>query len=121
MNRISTTTLKHTDMKENKQRLRNENLTFTRHAEIRSQQRGIPKIVAQLLYGYGERNHHKNGVVYTLNRRALSRLENELSRRQFQEIAKYSECYIVVSRAYEIITVGYRKMRFKHNKKRSRR
>ena len=115
MNQIYITARKHMDTKENKQRLRNEILTFTRHAEMRAQQRGIPKNVAKLLYGYGARNHRKNGVVYTLNKRALYKIEKVLDKRQFQEVAKYSECYIVVSRDYEIITVGYRKRRFKHN------
>ena len=113
MNQIYITTHKYMDAKENKQRLRNENLTFTHHAEIRAQQRGIPKSVVKLLYGYGARNHHKNGFVYTLNKRALRRLEKVLDKRQFQEAAKYSGCYIVVSRNYKIITVGYRKIRFK--------
>ena len=115
MNQIYITARKHTNTKENKQRLRNEILTFTRHAEIRAQQRGIPKNVAESVYQYGVRQHHKGGHVYTLNKKSLCRLENTLSKRQFQEAAKYSGCYIVVSRDYEIITVGYRKMRFKDN------
>ena len=126
MNQIYITARKHTNTKENKQRLRNENLTFTRHAERRAQQRGIPKSVVKSLYGYGVRNHHKNGVVYTLNKRVLRRLENALSKRQFQKVAKHSKCYIVVSPDHYIITVAHRKKRFKdniagHPKKRSSR
>ena len=84
----------------------------TRHAEVRSQQRGIPPMVDQLLDLYGEEEHDGHGaVVLYLSKQSIRPMERDLGRRPVARFAEWFDAYKVKSTDGLTITVGHRSRR----------
>lgn len=82
----------------------------TLHAKVRSQQRGIPPIVVDLVRLHGAHNYdHRGGVVRYLNKRARRSIEKELGSQVMRRLSEFMNVYVVesaVGRA--VVTVGHR-------------
>lgn len=87
-------------------------LRFTKHAESRCQQRGIPRAVVQVLYRFGKRTYNEGAEVYFMNKVSRQRAENDLSKEEFKEVQKWFDVYIVIESSL-IITVARRSKYFK--------
>lgn len=83
---------------------------YTRHAEERAQQRGVPHLVTDWLLNYGERTFDGHGgVVRHFTRRSVRRMEREMGGAPVRRLSEFLRCYLVQS-AHDgtIVTVGKR-------------
>ena len=87
-------------------------LRFTKHAESRCQQRGIPRAVVQVLYRFGKRTYNEGAEVYFMNKVSRQRAKNYLSKEEFKKVQKWLDVYIVIESSL-IITVARRGKCFK--------
>jgi hypothetical protein len=86
----------------------------TRHAYIRSQQRGIPPMIDQWLDLYGREEYAENGVVIVyLCKDSIRSLEKDLGKRPVSRMSEWFNAYKVRSTAGDTITVGFRRNRIK--------
>lgn len=84
----------------------------TRHAEIRSQQRGIPPMVDQLLDLYGQEEYGGHGTVTIyLSKCSIRNMERDLGRLPLSRLAEWFDAYKVKSTDGQTITVGHRTRR----------
>ena len=85
------------------------NLTYTRHAETRCQQRGISKEAVSLILDYGRTKHdHHGGVVHYLNHKTRQSLSNQSSEVK-AKLDKQLQIYVVTSaKSGQVITAGHR-------------
>lgn len=84
--------------------------TYTKHAEVRSQQRGIPAVVSDWLIAYGDEEFDgRGGVIRYFSSTGIRQLENEVGEKQVKEKSEYLRCYLVQANdTGSIITVGKR-------------
>ena len=79
------------------------------HAKARSQQRGIPRFIDELLDRYGLDEHVGDGrTVRFFNKVALRRMEREMGRPIVAQFARWFDCYKVVGADGGAITIGHR-------------
>lgn len=84
----------------------------TRHSSIRSQQRGIPPLVVDLLIKFGCRQHDQSGAeILYFDRRARKRIESYVGG-LIGRLNEHLDSYVVVD-GEQIITAG---IRYKHIK-----
>jgi hypothetical protein len=85
-------------------------LTYSQHASIRTQQRGIPTEVTSLLVDYGrEAFDGHGGVVRYFTPQTIRMMEHDIGSIKVKRMAEYLRCYLVQSSDDgEIITVGKR-------------
>lgn len=71
---------------------------YSRHAQIRAQQRGIPPLIDQLLdlYGHEEYDGH-GGVVLYLDKASIRRMERDMGREPVRKLAEWRNAYKVRS------------------------
>lgn len=82
---------------------------LTRHASVRAQQRGIPRLVVDWLEAYGEEMHDQDGtIILHFSKRSRRRLERDVGREPVRRLSNYLRCYVVVSNDGAVITVGHR-------------
>jgi hypothetical protein len=97
----------------------------TKHAEIRVRQRGIPLVVVEWLVSYGSSHFdHHRGLVFYFDSRSRAALRTAIDGAALARHSEHLDCYVVVSTNGEVITVGHRTRRFRHdsvNRPRSRR
>ena len=79
---------------------------FTRHAEVRCQQRGIRQEVVQTLLVYGRQGHRHGAEVYFMDREARMRARAGLGKRSYAKVADRLNAYLVVADDGGIITEG---------------
>ena len=86
------------------------NLTYSQHAAIRTQQRGIPPEVASLLVDYGrEIFDGQGGVVRYFTPKSIRTMSNDVGQATVKKMSEYLRCYLVQSSEDgAIITVGKR-------------
>lgn len=91
-------------------------MKLTKHAQQRSQQRGIPPIVMDLLTKFGREEWCGKGMVrYTMDKDTRRYLRSYAGKSVYAAIEPYLDCYTVVSEdADKIITAAHRFKRFKH-------
>lgn len=89
-------------------------MNTTAHASIRSQQRGIPPLVVDLLLQFGCREHDHSGaeIVY-FDRRSKKRLESYAGG-LIGKLSEHLDSYAVLADG-EIVTVGARFKRINHH------
>lgn len=90
---------------------------LSRHAEIRSQQRGIPLGLVDLLLDFGQERHVGNGAtVLSFPKRVRERLRRNLPRTMYASISSKLDVYAVVGDRGNIMTLGhrYQHLRCKH-------
>lgn len=95
------------------------NQQFTRHAQIRSQQRGIPARVSEMLLSYGEEHYDGRGaVIRYFSRRSRQYLRDDLGIEAVKRFSEHLRAYLVEGvHDGSIITVGLRhanKRGFRH-------
>jgi hypothetical protein len=86
------------------------NKSFTYHATIRSQQRGIPPLVSNWLLDYGDEIYDGHGgVVRCFTPNSIRLMERELGRTPLKRMSEFLRCYLVQSATDgAVITVGKR-------------
>ena len=86
------------------------NHQFTRHAQIRSQQRGIPLQVSEMLLAYGEEHFDGHGaVIRYFSRRCRQYLRGDLGAEAVKRLSTHLRAYLVQdARDGVVITVGLR-------------
>lgn len=89
-------------------------MTATAHAHIRSQQRGIPPLVVDLLLQFGRREHdHRGAEIVYFDRHSRKRIESYAGG-LISKLSEHLDSYAVVANG-EIITVGSRLKRINRN------
>lgn len=89
-------------------------MTATAHASARSQQRGIPPFVVDLLFQFGCREHdHAGAEILYFDRRAKKRIEGYVGG-LIGKMSDHLDSYAVVS-GETLITVGTRYKRINRN------
>jgi hypothetical protein len=83
---------------------------FTKHAEIRAQQRRIPPLIDSWLSDFGEEEYDGHGaVIRYFSRRSIRNLEWAFGCEPVRCLARYLNAYKVEnSRNGRVITVGHR-------------
>lgn len=88
--------------------------TYTNHANVRSQQRGIPPLVSEWLLDFGDEVYDGHGgVVRYFTPKSVRKVEKAVGREPVRRMSEFMRCYLVQS-SYDgaILTVGKR-----HNNK----
>ena len=86
---------------------------YTRHAQVRCQQRGIRPEIVDAILSYGRRSQRHNAEVCYLDRSARRLLETELGRDAYRRLADRLDTYVVVADDGSIITAAKRLMRMR--------
>lgn len=87
-------------------------MKFTDHAVTRSQQRGIPPLMVDLLLQFGCREHdHAGAEVCFFDRRSKKRLESYVGSLA-GKLSEHLDSYIVVAGDL-VVTVGHRYKKIK--------
>lgn len=88
---------------------------MTRHAAIRTQQRGIPPWFLALLLAYGRSRHDGHGaVIKSVDRAARQRLQMLLSRTDYAAAERYFDVYAVVAADDQAIVTAAHRTRRRH-------
>lgn len=84
--------------------------TYTNHAAIRLQQRGIPPVISDWLLAYGEEEFNGHGVIVRyFSTNAIRQMIGEIGKEPVQRMSEYLRCYLVQANENgSIITVGKR-------------
>jgi hypothetical protein len=86
-----------------------QTINASKHATCRAQQRGIPGVVLEWLFDYGERqpDHRGAEVLYftSKSRQRIDRSEGSVAMRRFHE---FMNSYAVVGLDGALITCGHR-------------
>lgn len=85
-------------------------LTYSQHASVRTQQRGIPHEVTSLLVDYGKEIFDGHGgVVRYFTPKSIRTMSNDVGQATVKKMSEYLRCYLVQSsNDGAIITVGKR-------------
>ena len=83
---------------------------FTRHAQTRAQQRGIPPLVHNWLMDYGQEQFDGHGAtIRYFTRESIRRLEREQGCVAVKRMSEFLRCYLVQdSKNGAVITLGKR-------------
>ena len=86
------------------------NRSFTDHAAIRQQQRGLPPLVSDWLLDFGDEQFDGHGgVIRFFSKKCIRHLEREVGRKPVARMSEYLRCYLVQSSADgKVITLGKR-------------
>lgn len=87
----------------------------TQHAMVRSQQRGIPPFIDQILdlYGHEQYDGH-GGVILYLDKNSIRRMERDMGRKPVRRLAEWHNAYKILSSIDgHTITIGHRSARIK--------
>ena len=87
---------------------------YTKHAQIRMQQRGIPRLVIDWLLLYGEESHdHIGGIRRYFTKGSIRNLRRDVGTRALKRFSEYLDCYLVEADGL-VLTSGHRTKRIKH-------
>ena len=90
-------------------------MRVSKHAALRSQQRGINGQVIDALLAFGVQKRHRGADVYYFDRQTKNRAAKSLGGDYFRQYEKCLNSYIVVSDDGCIITAARRLTRLKFN------
>lgn len=94
--------------------------TFTKHAEVRAQQRGIRSDVLDCLLTYGRREHdHSQCEIVFFDSRALELVHKDAGSRLVHLVREYRDIYAVIDSDGYVITTGHRIKRILRDKSQS--
>jgi hypothetical protein len=87
---------------------------YTKHAEVRMQQRGISRDVVELLLRYGNcRENNCGGEIYSFSKKARKRVARKLERKALSRLDHCWDAYAVLCEG-QIVTCGHRTQRFRN-------
>jgi hypothetical protein len=97
--------------------------TYSRHAKLRAQQRGIPPLIEEWLDEFGELVYDGRGAATRyFSHRSIRRMERAFGREIVRNMARYLDIYKVEgSSDASIITIGHRTGRVRRKTRKSRR
>lgn len=90
----------------------------TKHALQRAQQRGIPPLIQEWLFAYGQENYDGKGtIIRYFTNKSIRNMEREFGREPIRRLSEYLRCYLVESTNGQIVTIGkrYPKARINHH------
>ena len=88
---------------------------MTQHAETRMQQRGIPPLIRDWLFDFGEQAYDGHGaIVLYFSKKSRRRLEQTMGREPIRRMSEWMKSYAVVSTEGRLITIGSRWKRVKY-------
>ena len=84
--------------------------SYTNHAEIRLQQRGIQPVVSDWLLAYGEEEFSGHGVIVRyFSSNGIRQMIGEIGKEPVQRMSEYLRCYLIQANDNgSIITIGKR-------------
>lgn len=84
--------------------------SMTRHARERAQQRGIPRLMIDLLQRFGSRAYdHRGCVIRYLDKVARRAVEKYIGSQAYRRLHEYHDAYLVEAiDTGAIVTCGYR-------------
>ena len=89
-------------------------MSFTRHALIRMQQRGIRAEVVESLLDFGRSAHdHRGAEIVFFDKAARRQLACERGGDALRRLSKRLRAYLVVDTYGEVLTVGHRTRRIR--------
>jgi hypothetical protein len=81
----------------------------TYHAELRAQQRGVPRLIQDWLCAYGKENYDKRGaIIRYFNKDSIRKMEQDFGREPVRRMSEFLRCYLVESNDGHVVTVGKR-------------
>jgi len=93
-------------------------VTITRHADIRMQQRCIPPMVIDWLIDYGLSQEQGNGTLVYFNKKSKRLIRQYAGPQAMSVFEKYHKAYAVVSaNDGSVITTGWKSQRFQSKRK----
>jgi len=83
-------------------------LKFSKHAEVRAQQRGVPYQIADLLIQYGAEQHDGHGgVIRYFSSESIREMQSEIGQTTVKKISEHLRTYLVEACSDgAVITVG---------------
>ena len=84
---------------------------LSKHAAIRSQQRGIPIKAIDVLLDFGKLQHSKGGLSFSMDKSSRYKAQAELGEVEYKLIERWLNCYVVVSQDGKMLTVAFRTRR----------
>lgn len=84
---------------------------YTRHAQIRCQQRGIRPEVISAILTYGRQKRRYGADVYFMDVSSRKRARSELGRIGYAKIADRLDAYLVIGDDGKIVTAAIRRRR----------
>ena len=91
-------------------------MNLTLHAQLRMQQRGIPRQAIGYVLAYGRVSHdHRGGCVVWLDKRSRARLNREEGRQVVRRLDKHLDAYVVTDTEGTVVTVGHRYRRIRRH------
>ena len=90
------------------------NLSTTKHAEARIQQRSIPPAIIDWLLDFGARERSQGCDIVFFDKKAKKRMSQELGPQIVKCISKFLDVYAIISNDGDVVTAGHR---FKHIKR----
>lgn len=83
--------------------------SISRHAQVRQQQRAIPRLILGWLLTYGAvRRSHEGSQIRYFNHKARRRVAAEVGHQVVDRLAPLLNAYMVVSANGTVITCGHR-------------
>ena len=87
---------------------------YTKHAEVRMQQRGISRDVVELLLRYGNCRVNISGSdIYSFNKKARKLVAKKLGKKELSKLDHCWDAYAVLCEG-RIVTCGHRTQRFRN-------
>ena len=88
---------------------------LTQHATGRASQRGVPPLIVEWLFAYGEEKHDGHGgVIRFFSHDSVRRLKRDVGAQPVRQLGKYLTTYVVEGTDNgSVITLGWRDRRVK--------
>jgi len=87
---------------------------LTHHAAVRSQQRGIPPLIIDLVIDYGRMIQRGGASVFFLDKSTRRILKKNIGTIAYNRLNDLLDAYVVMSSDGSIITMGKHYKRLKH-------
>jgi hypothetical protein len=90
--------------------------SLSRHARVRMQQRGIPRVVVEHLLEFGTVRHdHRGAVIVYFDKRSRRQLARAEGRAAAHTLERWRNAYAVVAVDGAVVTVGRRDKRVRRH------
>lgn len=95
--------------------------TYSKHAQVRIQQRGIRTERIDLVLKYGTAQHVQGAKSYCMDAAARRRVQNSPDHALYRKHADRLDIYVVVSDDEHVITVAHRTQKTPYGRRKPRR